>query len=156
MCKVPDMSQGDVTARPGYLVKRVQQLFRQAGDERLRAAGLSMAQYAVLRQLADHPEVSSAELARLCFVTRQSLGEVLAGLRRAGLVTVGEGASGRVRPVRLSDTGRARLADAEAAVADVEDRMLAGLGDGDRRRLAELLARCADNLTPGGGSPAGR
>ncbi|WP_017982402.1 MarR family winged helix-turn-helix transcriptional regulator [Amycolatopsis methanolica] len=108
-----------------------------------------MAQYAVLRQLADHPEVSSAELARLCFVTRQWLGEVLAELRRAGLVTVGEGASGRVRPVRLSDTRRARP-------ADVEDRMLAGLGDGDRRRLAELLARCADNLTPGGGSPAGR
>jgi DNA-binding MarR family transcriptional regulator len=70
----------------GYWVKRVQQAFRRRADAGLREAGLSMAQYAVLRALADHPDASAAELARLCFVTRQSLQDVLTGLRSSGLV----------------------------------------------------------------------
>ena len=44
----------------------------------LKPTGLSMAQYSTLRALHEHPEASAAELARLCFVTRQSLQDVLA------------------------------------------------------------------------------
>ena len=33
-----------------------------------------MAQYAALRALADHPDASASELARLCFVTRSRSG----------------------------------------------------------------------------------
>ena len=65
----------------GYLVKRVQQSLRRRCDAALRPTGLSMAQYVVLRALADHQDASAAELARRCFVTRQSLQDVLGGLR---------------------------------------------------------------------------
>ena len=64
----------------GYLVKRVQQSLRRRSDAALRSTDLSMAQYAVLRALADHPEASASELSRLCFVTRQSLQDVLSWL----------------------------------------------------------------------------
>jgi hypothetical protein len=50
----------------GYLVKRVQQALRRRCDAALKPTGLSMAQYALLRALADHPEASAAELARRC------------------------------------------------------------------------------------------
>ncbi|MFI5609598.1 MarR family winged helix-turn-helix transcriptional regulator [Amycolatopsis sp. NPDC051903] len=141
------MSQAETTARPGYLVKRAQQALRQACDEDLRPIGLSMSQYAVLRALADHPGASSAELARRCFVTRQSLRDVLGGLRTAGLVTVAEKAStGRARPVTLTRPGTAQLKAAEQVVFDAEERMLTGLSPTERRRLAELLRRCAENL----------
>lgn len=142
------MSQ-EVTRRPGYLVKRVQQAFRQASDELLRPIGLSMAQYAVLAALAENPGASSAELARRCFVTRQSLRDVLTGLKTAGLVAVAEEAStGRARPVRLTESGEARLEEAHRMVGEVEERMLTGMTEADRRRLAELLSICAENLTP--------
>src|ERR1700712_1734783 len=85
-CKVPVMAQPTVEGGAGYLVKRVQQSMRRRCDAALRPTGLSMAQYAALRALADHPEASASELARLCFVTRQSLQDLLAGLRSAGLV----------------------------------------------------------------------
>src|SRR3990170_5575644 len=75
----------DVEAGAGYLIKRVQQSLRRQCDAALRPTGLSMAQYVALRALADHPDASAAELARLCFVTRQSLQDLLAGLRTAGL-----------------------------------------------------------------------
>ena len=64
----------------GYLVKRVQQGLRRRCDSALKPTGLSMAQYSTLRALHEHPDASAAELARLCFVTRQSLQDVLSRL----------------------------------------------------------------------------
>ena len=80
------MTVPDIELAAGYLVKRIQHSFRRLSDAALQSVGVSMAQYAVLRALADHPDASAAELARLCFVTRQSLGDVLTVLRAAGLV----------------------------------------------------------------------
>src|SRR6267142_2799084 len=95
--------------RPGYLVKRVQQLVRSTADDDLRELGLSVAQYAVLNALSEHPGASSAELARRCFVTRQSLQDVLSGLRAGGLAVVAEKAvTGRARPASLTELGRQR------------------------------------------------
>ncbi|WP_037367230.1 MarR family winged helix-turn-helix transcriptional regulator [Amycolatopsis orientalis] len=137
----------ETTHRPGYLVKRVQQAFRQMSDELLRPIGLSMSQYAVLVALAEKPGASSAEVARRCFVTRQSLRDVLTGLKTAGLVAVAEEAStGRARPVRLTASGEARLEEAHRVVGEVEERMLTGMSETDRRRLAALLSTCAENL----------
>src|ERR1700739_530440 len=86
----------------GYLVKRVQQGLRRRCDAALKPTGLSMAQYAALRALAEHPDASAAELARLCFVTRQSLQDLLTGLRTAGLVeTVDRSPPRRARALRL-------------------------------------------------------
>ncbi|MGV9803769.1 MarR family winged helix-turn-helix transcriptional regulator, partial [Mycobacterium sp. NPDC003449] len=104
----------DVELGVGYLLKRVQQALRRRCDAALRPTGLSMAQYAVLRALADHPQASAAELARLCFVTRQSLQDTLGGLRSGGLVEEGE-QRGRARELHLTGPGRKRLAGAHAA-----------------------------------------
>ena len=134
----------------GYLVKRTQQAFRRRSDAALREAGISMSQYAVLRALADHPDASAAELARLCFVTRQSLQDVLTGLRSSGLVDRAPSpARGRARALLLTEHGARRLAVADAAVFDVEAAMLQGLTSADQESLAALLARCADNLETG-------
>ncbi|MFD0486935.1 MarR family winged helix-turn-helix transcriptional regulator [Saccharopolyspora spinosporotrichia] len=147
-CKVPDMSQADVRNRAGYQVKRAQQALHQACERRLRPLGLSMSKYAVLHALDGEPGISSAELARRCFVTRQSLQDVLGGLRGAGLVAVAESATGgRARPVTLTGAGERLLGEADRAVSEVEERMLAGIGPDDRRRLVELLASCADSLS---------
>ncbi len=141
------MSPAPTGDRPGYLIKRAQQALNQACTDRLRPLELSMSQYAVLRALDDHPGASSAELARITFVTRQSLRDVLGGLRSAGLVTVAEQAStGRARPVALTPSGRARLAAAEDLITQVEVQMLDTLSAGQRRDLADLLRTCVGNL----------
>jgi DNA-binding MarR family transcriptional regulator len=131
----------------GYLVKRVQQVLRRECDNALRPTGLSMAQYAVLRALADHPDASAAQLARLCFVTRQSLQDVLAGLRAARLVEPADApARGRARSLRLTARGAALLTAGDAAIGHVEAAMVAGMSAQSRRQLGELLTRCAENL----------
>jgi DNA-binding MarR family transcriptional regulator len=131
----------------GYLVKRVQQSLRRRSDAALRSTGVSMAQYAVLRALADHPDASASELSRLCFVTRQSLQDVLSGLRSLDLIAESDRpARGRARALELTAAGTRRLAAAHAAVLGVESEMINGISPNARRQLVAALTRCAENL----------
>jgi DNA-binding MarR family transcriptional regulator len=139
--------ESDVEAGAGYLIKRVQQSLRRRCDAALRPTGLSMAQYVALRALADHPDASAAELARLCFVTRQSLQDLLAGLRAAGLIrNATTQTPGRTTALALTAAGHERLTAGHDGVLSVEESMLNGLTEHARDQLCDLLARCAENL----------
>jgi DNA-binding MarR family transcriptional regulator len=141
------MSEAGVERGVGYLVKRVQQALRRRCDTALRPIGLTMSQYAILRALHDHPAASASDLARLCFVTRQSLRDVLAGLRSAGLVDdIAHSPQGRRRSLRLTTAGLHSLQKSHAAVIGVETAMLTGIPADAHTELAALLTRCADNL----------
>ena len=144
------MGESETERAVGYQVKRVQQTLRRRSDAALRSTGLSMAQYAVLRALADHPDASASDLSRLCFVTRQSLQDVLSGLRSCGLVSEsGRPARGRARSLELTAVGAKRLAAAHAAVMGVESAMTDGISASTRRQLVAALTRCAENLEAG-------
>jgi DNA-binding MarR family transcriptional regulator len=141
------MGQSRTERGAGYLVKRVQQALRRRCDAALKPTGLSMAQYALLRALHDHPDASASELARLCFVTRQSLRDVLGGLRTAGLVALSDAQGrGRARALQLTPLGLRCLKDSHAAVEGVEAEMLHGIPSAGRNEFAALLIRCAENL----------
>jgi len=141
------MGQPSIELGSGYLVKRVQQALRRRCDAALKPIGLSMSQYALLRALHDHPDASASELARLCFVTRQSLRDVLSGLRAAGLVDFSETQGpGRARALALTPLGLGHLKKSHALVEGVEAEMLHGIPAAARRELAALLLRCAENL----------
>jgi DNA-binding MarR family transcriptional regulator len=141
------MQPSDAERSIGYLVKRVQQGLRRQCDAALKATGISMAQYSTLRALDEHPEASAAELARLCFVTRQSLQDVLTGLRTAGLIENADAEPrGRAQSLALTRQGSRRLRAAHEAVFAVEAVMLQGISAQDRRSVAEALLRCADNI----------
>jgi DNA-binding MarR family transcriptional regulator len=141
------MQPSEAERSVGYLIKRVQQGLRRRCDNALKPTGLSMAQYSTLRALHEHPEASAAELARLCFVTRQSLQDVLAGLRADGLIeTIDAPPRGRSQPLTLTRPGARRLNAAHDAVFAVEADMLQGISARDRRSIADALTRCAENV----------
>lgn len=141
------MAVAQVEVGVGYLVKRTQQALRRQCDVVLRPIGLTMAQYAVLRALHDHPEASASDLARLCFVTRQSLRDVLVGLRSAGLVDDAETPhQGRRRALHLTAHGAKTLRVGHAAVLDVESAMLKGISVKAHSELAAMLTLCTENL----------
>jgi len=141
------MGESDTEQAVGYLVKRVQQSLRRRCDAALRPSGLSMAQYAAMRALADHPDASASELARLCFVTRQSLQDLLVGLRNGRYVRDAKAPPrGRARSLEITAAGRKRLAEAHSAVLEVESSMLEGISAKAQGQLAASLDRCAQNL----------
>ena len=144
------MQPSDAERSIGYLVKRVQQGLRRQCDAALKSTGITMAQYATLRALDEHPAASAAELARLCFVTRQSLQDVLTGLRTAGLIETADAAPrGRARSLALTRLGSKRLRAAHDAVFAVEGAMLQSVSEREKRSVAEVLLSCAKNLESG-------
>jgi len=137
-------------SRIGYLVKRLQQALRHAMERELTGSGLSAPLYAALAQLAADPGQSNAELARRSFVTPQTMHQIVQGLERAGWVErEAHPDHGRILRMRPTPEGLRRLDEADAAVAGVEERMLAPLAASEVAALARGLERCAEALEAG-------
>ena len=135
---------GDLDQSVGYVVKQVQASLHTAMDEVLRPLGLTVAQYACLELLGQHPGLSNSELARRAFVTRQSMNLVLRRLQERGLLTRPDHAAhGRSLPTELTSAGQAKLREASVAVRAVEQRLFSPLSQAQQRRLRDDLAACA-------------
>lgn len=145
------MSQGvELETSIGYLLKEASSVLHVAMDAVLRPLDLTITQYSCLELLAQRPGLSSSDLARGAFVSRQSMHVLLQQLAREGLVSRAEQAPvGRVLPTQITALGRERLAGASTAVAAVESRMVGALPAGDRAELRRLLRECVAALADG-------
>lgn len=131
----------------GYLLKEVSSVLRAAMEDVLRPLGMTVTHYACLELLAQRPGLSSSELARGTFVTRQSMNVLLQTLERDGQVTrATEAPVGKVLPTRLTPAGRRLLDEASAAVRAVEVRMLADLSAADQAEAFRLLQSMVRSL----------
>ena len=138
---------GGVEGRVGYQMKRAEHALRLRMDGALRGLGLTTPQYAALSALEGSPGLSGAALARLGFVTPQTMNGIVTNLEAAGLVERRPHPEhGRVLQTYLTEKGEQLVSGAHEVIRDVEERMLGGLGDEDRRRLLEALRSCAESL----------
>jgi len=132
----------------GYVLKQAATALRAAMDTVLRPLELTVPQYSCLEVLDQRPGLSSSELARATFVTRQSMNLVLQGLAHRGLLTRAPAATyGKALPTELTAAGRVRLRAASVAVRAIEEQMLAPLTPGAQERLCADLAACTAGLT---------
>lgn len=131
----------------GYLIKRVQQALRVRMDADLQAIQLTTAQYATLNALEMTPNASNATLARACFVTPQTMIEIIRGLEQLGYVErQAHPEHGRIIQTSLTALGKERVAQAHQIVAGVEEQLLVGLSDDERSGFASYLDRSRINL----------
>lgn len=133
--------------RIGYLIKRAQQALRQEMDGALRELNLTTAQYAALSALEQTPKASNAALARACFVTPQTMIEIIKNLETADYITrQAHPEHGRIIQTVLTGNGRAKLVTAHEVVGKIEARMLTGLQPEEQEMLAAYLQQCFENL----------
>jgi len=133
--------------RAGYLIKRAQQALRLEMDSALRGQNLTTAQYAALSALEETPKASNAALARACFVTPQTMIEIIKNLETAGFVSrQAHPQHGRIIQTVLTENGRSKLATAHEVVGQIEEKMLTGLTMEERESLTIYLQYCLDNL----------
>ena len=131
----------------GYLVKRVQLALRTRLDSTLAGLDLTTAQYAVLYHLAHSPGASSAELARLSFVTPQTMIRLVRGLeRRHLLVRRPSPGDPHTLQARLSKDGARLLRLAQREVDTIHERMLGNLSRSEAEKLATWLTYLATRL----------
>ena len=136
-----------LTERFGYLLKVAQHALRTAMDDALRPVGVTTAQYAVLTALERAPGLSNADLARAAYVTAQSMQGIVANMERDKLIArSSDPAHKRILRTELTAAGRKALTRADAAVADIEGKMLDGLDAKHRAELNRMLRQCAQNV----------
>ena len=136
----------------GYLIKQSQQAVRTSMDQELRRLNLTTSQYALMTAIDETPGSSGAELARLCFITPQSVSELVKSLLEQKLIErTSSETHGRVIEVRLSTRGREQLRKAEMLVRALEEKMLVGMTIKQRSSLSSMLRLCVENLSKSDG-----
>jgi DNA-binding MarR family transcriptional regulator len=139
-----------VTQRIGYQLKRLQQALRMAMDTDLRAVELTTAQYAALSILEEQPDLSGAALARLSFVTPQTMNQIIVGLEAEGLIARHPHPEhGRILQIALTPAGLAKVQQAHERVLRIETVMTAPFSTAEQAQLADLLQRCTEALGDG-------
>ena len=101
----------------------------------------------VLKHLSERPSVALrvADLAVRAGVTPQSMGELVDDLEARGYVERRpDPADRRAKRIHLTDKGRTTAAAAEQAMRNVEEHLVAVLGDAEYRRLRATLGTVLD------------
>jgi len=135
------------------LTRLSRQIGRNLAD--LRAYDLSGPHVIALVTLHHESGLSNAQLARRCFVTPQSMNEVVLELERRELLTREPDPSNqRILRAHLTRSGQKVIDAWEARIAELEQRLLEGFSEQEARRFRRSVARAARNLgLPPGDTP---
>ena len=136
-----------MSERLGYVLKRAQHALRTSIDDQLNPLGLTAAQYNLLSAVAVERGISNASLARMAFVTAQSMQGIVANLEKQGLLRrVPHPTHGRIRQSELTRQGAEILARAHKVLRGIEEKMTAGLSEEEVEALRCALLQCAENM----------
>ena len=128
---------------------RLERRIRAHLDEALARHGITTTEYMALSELRLRDGPSSAQLARIAFVSAQAMNLVIRDLERRGLVLRRpDPRGGRVLRVGLTRAGLTTLRRCDRALDEIEQVMLARLDEQERKSLGGQLAECARALHP--------
>jgi DNA-binding MarR family transcriptional regulator len=140
------MSMADIYEKPGYLIRRAQQIAVAIFMEECAAFEITPVQYASLVTIREHPGVDATRLSALIAFDRSTLGDVLERLEAKGWIErSGSREDKRIKVLRLSREGARMLRQVEPSVVRAQERILAPLRPEDRRRLMALLMQLTES-----------
>jgi DNA-binding MarR family transcriptional regulator len=134
-----------LTDRLGYLLKHVQARLTDQSAKALESFGVDGRALAILSVIAAEDPLSQLEVAALLGVDRTSIGDLLDGLERRGLVERRRSPEDRRRNlVALTTEGESLLEAAEQVRLDVEQEFLSTLGKAGAERFRDDLRTLLD------------
>ncbi|HEY1105788.1 MAG TPA: MarR family winged helix-turn-helix transcriptional regulator [Agromyces sp.] len=122
---------------------------RGVADARTAPLSLSMTDQSILGFIVDHPGCRSVDIAEAFRLNRSTVSRQLAGLTRLGVVREVADASGRGRPLELTDAGWSAYDEAIELLQGVVGRHLDGWSDTEVARFATDLTRFNDAAADG-------
>jgi DNA-binding MarR family transcriptional regulator len=128
-----------------YLIANLSRaISRELSRDRL--PGVAVPQIAPLLLLAREPGLSNAQLARRLHVSPQSMNEVIIDLEREGLIRRrADGTNRRILRAEVTAAGNRQLSRWDETIAELEQRLFAGLSSAQVEALARSLERCVEN-----------
>ena len=135
----------DFHGMPGHLIRRAHQIavaiFMDACAER----HLTPVQFACLSGVRAQPGVDATRLAALVAFDRSTLGNVLDRLEAKGWIARSPSPEDRrVKILHITPQGEALLDEAAACVEETQRRILAPLGESERKSFMRLLTKLVD------------
>jgi DNA-binding MarR family transcriptional regulator len=144
--ELPEIGEGKRGERGylGYLLRQAHATSRLAMERALADLGITSPQFVVLTLLAAYPGISSADLARLAFLTPQTVSVIVANLeKRDAIARRPHAVHGRILQIEVSDAGRALLAQCRERVQRLEAKLREGLSDDEEQVIRRWLVRVA-------------
>jgi DNA-binding MarR family transcriptional regulator len=140
--------------RPGFLLRRAHQIAVGIFAQECAAYGLTPPQHSTLIVIDRCPGLDQAALARAIGFDRATVGQVLEGMERRGLLKR-QSAPGdrRRRSLVLTQQGRALMKRAAPAIQRTSQRLLAPLRASQRRHFVRLLQQLTGELNSASRSP---
>jgi len=131
-----------------WLLKQAFYFSLKTVNDAISSHGVTTAQIGLMRQLADEPGLSGADLARRLLISPQGVQLALTALERRKLVEREQDPQhGRILQTYLTDRGRAVTSAVLAEAVAAHDSVF-GVLDGDEQRLLrDLLARVVEQGT---------
>ena len=131
----------------GYLVRQANVAVRAAKEKALDGLEVTPPQFAVLTMIAAYPGASGADLARLTFLTPQTINVIVRNLERAGAIEKSAHAvHGRILQLTATPGGLALLRRCRARVNGIEDRLARLVGHEEERVVRRWLSSVAETL----------
>ena len=138
----------ELTDKILWLLKQAFHFSLTTVNEEISAHGVTAAQIGLMRQLANEPGLSGAELARRLLITPQGAQLALAALESRGLVERKQDPQhGRILQAYLTDDGRAVTSAVLADALAAHERVFGVLTSDEQQLLHDLLARVVEQGT---------
>jgi DNA-binding MarR family transcriptional regulator len=138
----------DSLESPGMLINKLAHAMALDMDRRLRASGVTLSQWSVLKQLWRQEGKSQVELQELLNLERATVNGLIQRMVRSGLIHCQPDPSDRrVQRIFLTERGRALQQITLSLEEEVNARALAGFSDDERTFFISLLTRAFHNAT---------
>lgn len=141
----PSLSQ--LYQRPGFLLRRANQIALSIATRESARIGLTPPQHACLIALESYPGLDQINLGKVLGIDRATIGQVLRRLEARKLVKrVGSSSDARRKVVTLTDFGKRLVGPASEAARRTADQLLSGLKMSEQKALIGLLTKLVTAL----------
>lgn len=131
----------------GYLLRQAHAAVRLKMERALADLGVTSPQFAVLTMLNAYPGLSGADVARLTFLTPQTVGVIIRNLARDGAILMTpHPVHGRIQQWTLTPRGATLLKTCRERVIALEKRLASGLDAKAEASIRRWLANVATEL----------
>jgi DNA-binding MarR family transcriptional regulator len=133
---------------PGILIHKLAHAMALDMDRRLKAAGVTLSQWFVLKQLWRQEGKSQVELQELLDLERATVNGLIQRMARSELIECKPDPSDRrVQRIFLTERGRALKQITPSLEEEVNARALQGFSEDERTFFIRLLTRALHNTT---------
>jgi DNA-binding MarR family transcriptional regulator len=134
-----------LAARPGFLIRRLNQIHYAIFVEECKDFNLTPVQYGMLTAVAATPGLDQKALGLVVGLDRTNTADVLKRLEERGLVERRQDpADGRAKNAFLTAEGKRITKLMYSSMLTAQERLMAPLPQGDREKLVDLLRVLVD------------